>query len=73
MYVYTINDYLHTCIYIYIYIYMYIYIYIYICMYYIAVPDGVGRINLICDAVDLINQCIVTWNVSVYDFCIYNN
>ena len=39
-------------------------------MYYIAVPDGVGRINLICDAVDLINQCTVTWNVSVYDLCI---
>ena len=39
-------------------------------MYYIAVPDGVGRINLTCYAVDLINQCTVTWNVSVYDFCI---
>ena len=40
-------------------------------MYYITVPDDVGMINLTCGAVDLINQCTVKWNVSVYDCCIY--
>ena len=45
----------------------------YIYMYYITVPNDVGRVNLTCDAVDLINQCTVTWNVSVHDCCIHFN
>ena len=33
--------------------------------FYIAVPDGVGTVDIMCDPMDVINQCNVTWNVSV--------
>ena len=33
------------------------------CFYYVTVPGEVGMVNLTCGAMDLINLCIVTWNV----------
>ena len=41
---------------------MYMHIVLY---FYIVVPDGVDMVNIMCGPVDVINQCIVTWNVSV--------
>ena len=32
---------------------------------YIAVPGDVGMVTVTCSAVDVINQCNVTWNVSL--------
>ena len=33
--------------------------------FYIVVPDGVDMVNIKCGPVDVINQCNVTWNVSI--------
>ena len=33
---------------------------------YIAGPDRVNNVSLICGALDWINQCNATWNVSLY-------
>ena len=41
---------------------VYMYVRTYVC--YIAVPGDVGMVNVTCSPVDVINQCIVTWNVS---------
>ena len=49
-----------TCTVIHLYMYMHIVFY-----FYIAAPDGVGTVDIMCGPVDVINQCTVTWNVSV--------
>ena len=51
------------CINVHVYINMLIMVYV--------VPDRVDNINILCGAVDLINQCNVTWNVSLYNYCLY--
>ena len=50
IYVCTIRMYMHICI---------------VLNFYIAAPDGVDMVNIMCGPVDVINQCTVTWNVSV--------
>ena len=50
---------------------MYVYAYTYL----ITEPGDVGMVNIACGAVELINQCNVTWNVSLYAYkhryCVY--
>ena len=38
----------------------------------IIVPSSVGRVDVTCGPVDVINQCNVTWNVSVLLLHTYN-
>ena len=60
--------YIRTCKLLRIYSMYYIHTFVYNM---ITVPDGIGMVNLTCGAVDLINQCTVTWNVSVNYICMY--
>ena len=55
------------------YIRMCTYILAYLCtyVYYIAGPGDIGRVNVTCSPVDVINQCIVTWNVSYMHTYVY--
>ena len=36
----------------------------YIHVFYIPEPGDIGMVDVTCSAVDVINQCVVTWNVS---------
>ena len=38
--------------------------YVHMYVYYIAGPGDIGVVNVACSPVDVINQCIVIWNVS---------